>query len=146
MHLRSAMSLWHTDACICGFVRLELENASSQIWLDWFLWYLNTMMVGDNRGVQEFGVKGHPGVMWGHCLNKFKMLCLHNSIDFDEIWVKRSLARGSFGCRNFWSEVILGLFVVTVERSNFKQPITTKLTMSMCWSRLTIKKCSWWPL
>ena len=37
------------------------------------------------------------------------LLRLHNSIDFDETWLKRSLARGSFGVfRNFWSEVILG--------------------------------------
>ena len=75
------------------------------------------------------------------------LLRLHDSIDFDETWVKRSLARGSFGVfRYFWSEVILWSFGVTVERANFKQPSTTKLPMSMCWSRSTIKKCSWWPL
>ena len=70
---------------------------------------------GNNRGVQEFGVKGHLGVIWGHCSNTLKtLLHLHDSIDFDETWVKRSLARGSFGLfRNFWSEVILGSFGVT---------------------------------
>ena len=58
---------------------------------------------GDNRGVRDFGVKGHPGVIWGHCSNTLKTLFrLHDSIDFDETWVKRSLARGSFGVfRNF---------------------------------------------
>ena len=63
----------------------------------------NDHQVGDNRGIQEFGVKGHLGVIWGHCSNTLKtLLHLHNSIDFDETWVKRSLARGSFGVlRNF---------------------------------------------
>ena len=54
--------------------------------------------------------------------------CLHDSTDFDETWVKRSLPRGPFGVlRIFWSKVILGSFGVTVEGSNFKQPSTTKL-------------------
>ena len=35
----------------------------------------------------------------------------------------------------------LGVIGVTVERSNFKQPSTTKLTMPVCWSMLTIEKC-----
>ena len=52
---------------------------------------------GDIRGVQEFEVKGHPGVIWGHCSNTLKTLGLHDSIDFDETWVNRSLAGGSFG-------------------------------------------------
>ena len=53
---------------------------------------------GDNRDVQEFGVKGHLGVIWNRCLNMLKtLLHLHDSIDFDETWVKRSLAGGSFG-------------------------------------------------
>ena len=73
MHLWGAMSLWHT--------------AVSMI-IRW----------GDNRGVQEFGVKGHLGVIWSHCSNMLKtLLRLHDSIDFDETWVKRSLAGGSFG-------------------------------------------------
>ena len=50
---------------------------------------------GDNRGVQEFGVKGHWGVILGNCSNMLKRLPrLHNSVDLDETWVKRS--RGSF--------------------------------------------------
>ena len=58
----------------------------------------NDFRVGDNRGVQEFGVKGHLGVIWGHCSNTLKtLLRLHDSIGFDETWVKRSLARGSLG-------------------------------------------------
>ena len=51
----------------------------------------NDYQVGDNRGVQKFWVKGHLGVIWGHCSNTLKMLLrLHDSIDFDETWVKRS--------------------------------------------------------
>ena len=58
---------------------------------------------GNNRDVQEFGVKGHLGVILGCCLNMLKtLLRLHDPIDSDETWVKRSLARGSFGVfRNF---------------------------------------------
>ena len=57
---------------------------------------------GTFRGVQEFGVKGHLGIIWGHCSNTLKMLHLHDSVDFDETWVKRFLARGSFRVfRNF---------------------------------------------
>ena len=55
------------------------------------------MRLGVNRGVQEFGVKGHLGsfgVIVQICLKK---LHLHDSIDFDETWVKRSLVRDSFG-------------------------------------------------
>ena len=76
-----------------------------------------TIRWGDNRGVQEFGVKGNLGVIWSCCSNMLKMLlCLHNLIDFDETWVKRSLARGSFGVfRHFWLQVILGFFKVTVD-------------------------------
>ena len=48
-------------------------------------------------GVQEFGVKGHLGVIWSRSNMLKTLLCLHDSIDFDETWVKRSLARGSFG-------------------------------------------------
>ena len=95
------------------------------------------------------GVKGHLEVIWGYCSNMLKMLlCLHNLIDFDETWVKRSLAWSSFRVfRNFFiGVVILGSFGVTVERSNFKEPSTSKQTMSMCWSRSTVKKCLWWPL
>ena len=58
----------------------------------------NDHRVGDNRCVQECGVKGHLGVILDSCSNMLKtLLRLHNSIDFDETWVKRSLARGSFG-------------------------------------------------
>ena len=54
-------------------------------------------------GVQKFGVKGHLDVICGHCSNTLKtLLRLHNLIDFDKTWVKRSLPRGSFGVfRNF---------------------------------------------
>ena len=63
----------------------------------------NDYQVGANRGVQEFGVKGHLGIIWGHCSNTLKtLLHLHDSKDFDETLMKRSLARGSFGMfRNF---------------------------------------------
>ena len=124
MHLCGAMSLWHTGGCVGVYlfvflcIRPHLENASPRICLDGFSWYLDTTIIrcvcvggGDNRGVQDFGVKGHLGVILGHCSNMLKtLLRLHNSIDFDETWVvKRSLAGGSFGVfRNFWSEVIWG--------------------------------------
>ena len=90
------------------------KNASSQICLDQFSWYLDTGIMiirwGNSRGVQEFGVKGHLGVIWSRCLNILKtLLRLHGLIDFDETWVKRSLARGSFGMfRKLWSEAVLG--------------------------------------
>ena len=63
---------------------------------------------GNNRGVQEFWVKGHLGIIWGHCS---KMLLLHDSIEFDETWVKRSLATGLsgfsgiFGWRSSWGHL-----------------------------------------
>ena len=51
------------------------------------------------RGVHKFGVEGHLGVIWDRCSNTLKILFrLHDSIDFDETWVKRSLAIGSFRC------------------------------------------------
>ena len=60
---------------------------------------------GENRDVQEFGVTGnlHVGVILGNCPNMLKtLLRLHNLIDFDETWVKRSMVCGSFGVfRNF---------------------------------------------
>ena len=97
---------------ITNSIRPHLENASSRICLDGFSWYFDKMIIrwGDSRGVQELGVKGHLGVNWDRCSNMLKtLLRLHNSIDFDETWVKRSLAGVSFGVfRNLWSEVILG--------------------------------------
>ena len=85
--------------------------------LNWTQW----SSTGDNRAVKDLGVKGHLEVIWGHCSNTLKtLLRLHDSIDFDETWVKRSLARGSYGVfRNFWSGVILGSFLVTVEGQIF---------------------------
>ena len=58
---------------------------------------------GDSRGVCEFWVNGHLGIILGSCSYMLKtLLRLHDSIDFDETWSKRSLARGSFGVfRNF---------------------------------------------
>ena len=108
-----------------------------------FSWYLDTIIIrwGTIGGPGIWG-QGHLGVIWGRCSNMLKtLLHLHDSIDFDETWVKRFRV-----FKNFWSEVILGSFGVTVERSNFKQSFTTKLTMSMCWFKSSIKKCSWWPL
>ena len=88
------------------------KNASSWICLDRFSWYLDIMIIRwrDNRGVQEFGVKDHVRVIWSRRSNMLKtILRLHDSIDFDETWVKRSLAGGSFGVfRKFWSEAVLG--------------------------------------
>ena len=50
-----------------------------------------------NRGVQELWVKCHLGIIWDHCSNMLKtLLRLNDSVDFDETWVKRSLARGFF--------------------------------------------------
>ena len=125
MRLWGATSLWHTNVarcvsiCVSVYPFTVIKNASSRICLNRFSWYLDTMIIrwGDNRGVREFGVKGHLGVIWGHCSNMLKMLLrLHNSIDFDETWRKWSLARGSFGMfRNIWSEIFLESFGVTVD-------------------------------
>ena len=98
--------------CLSVYPSTIRKNASSRICFDWFSWYLDIMFIrwGDNRGVQEFGVKGHVGVIWSRYSNMLKtLLRLHDSIDFDETWVKRSLAWGSFGVfRKFWSEAVLG--------------------------------------
>ena len=57
-------------ASICQSILSHLENASPWICLmdfcdaDGF-----DHQVGDNRDVQEFGVKGHLGVIWGHYSN-----------------------------------------------------------------------------
>ena len=109
---------WAYGIPLCLSVYLSIypstirKNASSQICLDRYSWYFDIMIIrwGDNRGVQEFGVKGHLGVIWSRCSNMLKTLHrLHDSIDFIETWVKRSLARGSFGVfRKFWSEAVLG--------------------------------------
>ena len=61
----------------------------------------NDHQVGTVGVFRKLGVKGHLGVISGNCSNMLKtLLCLHNSIDFDETWVKGSLARGSFGVLN----------------------------------------------
>ena len=74
----------------------------------------------------------------GHCSNMLKtLLRLHYSIDFDETWV-----------RDPWPEVLSGCSGIFDRRSSWGhlgsllkgQPSTTKLTMSMCWFRSTIKK------
>ena len=119
-YIWGTMNLWHTDVCICVslylFIHSQLENASPWICLDGFLWYLETMIIrwGNNyRAFRNFGVQGNLGVIWGNCSNMLKtLLRLHNSIDFDETWVRRSLAMiGSFWLfRTFWSEVIFGSY------------------------------------
>ena len=111
--------------CVCVSIYLSVYPSTIRIYafswicLDGFSWYLDTMMIrwGDNRGVQEFGVRGHLGVIWGHYSNTLKtLLRLQISIDFDETWGKQSLARGSFGVfRNFWPAVVLGSFGVDVD-------------------------------
>ena len=129
-------------------IRPQFQNASSRICHDGFSWYLNTMIIWweDNRKCSGIWGQRSSRGHWGHCSNTLETLCLYNLIDFDETWVKRSLVSSSFGLfRNFWSEVILESFGVTVERSNFKQPSTTKLTMVVCWSMSIIERCSWWP-
>ena len=87
--------------------------------MHWWIFVIlghNDHQVGDNRDIQEFVVKGHLGVIWGHCSDMLKMLLLPDSIDFDETCVERSLTWDFLGLfRNFWSEVILGSFGVTVE-------------------------------
>ena len=100
----------------------------------WTQWSNVMLMLGggNNRSIQEFGVKGHLGVIWCYSNMRKMLLRLYNSKDFDETWLKRSLARCSFGmCGKFWSAVILGSFGVTVNRSNLKQP-SAKLTMPVC--------------
>ena len=60
---------------------------------------------GNNRGVQEFWVKGHVGVIWSRCSNMLKtLLRLHNLIDFDETWVIDP-----------WPEVLLGVQEILIE-------------------------------
>ena len=87
----------------------------------------------DNRGVQEFGVRGHLRVIWGHYSNTLKtLLRLQISIDFDETWGKQSLARGSFGVfRNFWPAVVLGSFGVDVDHWVFNLLKTAAIEL-MC--------------
>ena len=54
---------------------------------------------GDNRGVQEFGVKDYLGVIWSNCSNTLKtILPLHDSTDFDETWVKDPWPEALSGC------------------------------------------------
>ena len=114
------MSLWHTDVSVCLSIYLFTIRKCFFSIMHWWIFLIlehNNHQVGDNKGFQEFGIKGHLGVIWSHCSNTLKtLLRLHDSIGFDETWVKKSLTRGSFGVfRNFWSEVILGSFGVTVE-------------------------------
>ena len=107
----------------------------------------NDHQVGENRGfVQKFCVKGNLEVMWGHCSNTLTMLCLHNLILMKLGWRDPwpDVLLGVF--RNFWSKVIFGSFRVTFERSNFKQPCTTELTMvCQCVGLDQPSKSAWWP-
>ena len=150
--LSGALSLWHTAVSICLSVCISVHNFKMLL-LEYALMDFRHTWSNDHRvrtkGVfRNLGVQRSSRGLYEYCWNTFKMLLrLHDSIDFDEIYVKRSFARGSLGVfRNFWSEVILGSYGTTVERSNLKQPSKTKLIMPVCWSISTIEKCLWWPL
>ena len=116
----SSCTYWAYAIPMCVYVYVYLSVYPSTIrkclfsiipwWIFMILGYNHHQVGGgggNNRGVQEFGIKGHLGVIWSCCLNMLKMLFrLHNSINFDETWVKRSFAWGSFGVfRNFWLDV-----------------------------------------
>ena len=94
---------------------LLLEYALIDFRDTWIQWSSGGETI--KRGVQEFGVKGHVGVIWSRCSNMLKtLLRLHDSIDSDETWVKRSLARGSFGMfRKFW--LVLGSLGVAFDQN-----------------------------
>ena len=98
----------------------QMESLTkTRICLDGFLWY-NDHQVGGHWGCSKIwgqrSSRGHLGSLFEYAQNALR---LHDSIDFDETWVKRFLARGSFGVfRNFWSEV-MGSFGVTVEGQIF---------------------------
>ena len=107
----------------------------------WWIFLILGLIRWGTAGCSGISGQRSSRVIWGHCSNILKtLLRLHNS----RFWW--NLGEAILGQRFFrniqevWSEVILGSLGVTVERSNFKQPSTTKLTTSMCWSRLTIKK------
>ena len=55
---------------------------------------------GDNRGVQEFGVKDHLGVILIN-LNMLGLLYLYKLVDFDKTSVKRSCQRFFWGIQQF---------------------------------------------
>ena len=75
-------------------------------------WITTIIRWGDNRDVQEFEVKGHLGVIWGHCSKMTRtLLRLHNSIDFDETWWRDPWPEvllkcsGIFGRRSSWGHL-----------------------------------------
>ena len=72
-------SLWHIDACICLCVHNKICCFSNMPrWIFMILGYNDhQVQVGgglNNRGVQEFGVKGHLGVIFGNCSNMLMLL------------------------------------------------------------------------
>ena len=109
--------------CIYLSIRSQLEKMPllKYALID-FHWYFDIMIIrwGDNRGVQEIWVKGHLGIIWS-CSNMLKtLLHLHDSIDFNETWVKKSLAGCSFGVfRKFWSEAVSGSLGVAFDHRVF---------------------------
>ena len=124
-------------------IRSQLENNAAQICLNGFSWYLDTMIIrwGTIGGVQEFGVKGHLGIIWGS-LFKYAQNA-SSSIWFNRLWW--NLGEEILGQRFFRvvQEFLIGGHPGVIWgicwRSNFKQPSTTNLNMSLCWSRSTIK-------
>ena len=112
-------------------------------WILVILGYNNHQVV-DNRGIQDFGVKGHLGVTRDHSNTLKTLLHLHNLINFDETWDHclevLSECSGIFDWRSSWG------LLESLLKVKFKQPSTTNLIMSVCWSRSNIKKRSWWPL
>ena len=96
------MSLWHKDACICvsvyPFTIRKCFFSNMPRWIFVTLGY-NDFQVGGQHECSEVRVKDHLGVIFGNWSNMLKTFFrLHNSIDFDETRVKRSLAIGSFAC------------------------------------------------
>ena len=106
---------WAYDIPMCLSIRSQLENAS-WIYIDGFSWYLDTMIIrwGDNRGVQEFGVKGHLGSLFKYPQNT--SLSTYELIDFDETWVRDPWPAALSGCwGNFDQRSSWGHLGVTVE-------------------------------
>ena len=154
----SAMNLWlYLSICWSVYlcIRSQLENASSRICLDGFLWYLGTVITRWGGGWQKVcsGIWGqrssrdHLGSLFKYTQNA------SSSTWFNRFWWNLgeeilgqievlSGCSGIFDGRLSWGH----LGSVLCWRSNFRQTSTTNLTMSVCWSRLTIKKRSWRPL
>ena len=107
---------------LCGS---SIINASSRLHLDWFSWYLSTMITRWET-TEVFRNWGQRSLF--KCSKRF-FVCIIQKI-FYKTWVKRSLAKGYFGVfRNFISEVILWSFNLNLGSDFQNAPIGLKLDM-----------------